>query len=156
MTAIPDITTNTLVDQTLLANMVTAINSNSDKITRSSSRIYNTVTNKQVTSYVGSFALETNQKVIEHKLDPNSTTVESEPITFSRKFISAPLVFATVEATVTGGTNASVYLNGHSVTMTNVSETGATIQLTVFKGGKKDAKVTFKVSVLAIGLTLEP
>jgi len=155
MAAIPDITTNTLVDQTLLANMVSAINDNADKITRSSSRIYNTTTDKQVTSYVGSFTLATNQIVVEHKLDPNNTTVESQPFVFGQTFLAPPLVFATVEATVTEGTNSAVYKNGHSVTITNPSTTGATAHLTVFKGGKKDAKVTFKISILAIGLSLQ-
>lgn len=152
MSAIPDITSNTLVDQTLLANMVTAINDNADKITRSSSLIYNTVTDKQVTSYVGSFTLATNQIEIEHKLDPNNTSVEEKSFTFGQTFLAPPLVFASVEATVSGGTNSSVYTNGHSVTITNPSTTGATARLTVFKGGKKDAKVTFKISILAIGL----
>jgi hypothetical protein len=155
MSAIPDITTNTLIDQTLLANMVSAINDNADKITRASSKIYNTVTDKQVTSYVGSFALATKQIEIEHKLDPTNTTVEDKSFTFGQTFIAPPLVFATVEATVTGGTNSAVYTNGHSVTITNPSTTGATVHLTVFKGGKKDAKVTFKISILAIGLTLQ-
>jgi hypothetical protein len=153
MAAIPDITQNTLVDQTLLANMVTAINDNADKITRSSSKIYDTTTDKQVTSYVGSFTLATRQIEIEHKLDDTKTTIEDRSFTFGQTFKSPPLVFATVEASVgTDGGNSSVYKNGHSVTITNPSTTGATVQLTVFKGGK--GKVTFKISILAIGLSL--
>lgn len=154
MSAIPDIQQNTLIDQTLLANMVTAINDNADKITKSSSRIFNTTTGKQVTSYVGSFTLATTQIVIEHSIDTNNTTVESKSFTFGQTFVAPPLVFATVEATVTNGKNSSVYTNGHSVTITNTSNTGATAQLTIFKGGKKDAKVEYKISILAIGLSL--
>lgn len=153
MAAIPDITPNTLVDQTLLANMVTAINDNADKITRSTSKIYNTISNSQVTSYVGSFTMATNQIVIEHKLDATNTTSLSKSFNFGIKFAAPPLVFATVEATVTNGTNSSTYKNGHSVTITNPSTTGATAWLTVFKGGPAKAKVEYKISILAVGLS---
>ncbi len=153
---IPDITSNTLVDQALLSTIVRSINSNSSKISNSSVKVYDRASSanssKQITSYLGSYTFATTQIEISHTLSAETKSI-SKSFEFGQTFLTPPLVFATVEAEVSGGTNTSVYATNHSVTIVNPSFSGATAYLTIAPHSERlGAVIQYKISIFAVGL----
>jgi hypothetical protein len=151
---IPSITTNTLVDQALLSTIVAAINSNTSKLSNSAVRVYDRGSGgnggKQVSSYLGNYTFATTQLEFSHTLSKETKSI-SKSFQFGQTFLNAPLVFATVEADVSGGTNSSVYITNHSVTIVNPTTTGATAYLTIAPH-QNTGVVEYKISIFAIGL----
>jgi hypothetical protein len=156
MAAISNYTNNTLIDQQFFTTLVNAINDNADKITRSTSGIWDTSTSTIQTSYVGAFAICTVQKTVtDHAITKSAISNSSrQSVGFGGiNFVTPPLVFATIQSLTDSGANSSptAVLNG--VAVTNVTTSGADIYVTL-GAGAFDGKIDYKINVLAIGLTL--
>lgn len=151
---IPDPQSNELIDQAFLSSIVRGINSNTAKLSSSAVKIFDrgsTSTNsRQITAYLGNYTFATTQVEISHTLT-TATKVESKSFTFGETFQTPPLVFATVEAQISGGQNTSVYATNHSVTVVNPSTSGATVHLTIAPHTNTGV-IEYKISILAIGL----
>jgi hypothetical protein len=148
--AIPQISANTLVDQTLLNTMITAINNNGDAVTRASSAIYDTKSKKVVQSYMGGFTIATNrvEDTIKGRNVAKSIASKTVSVQFEKTFLVPPLVFASVD--FNAGQLGS-HLPGTNIT--NVTNSGCTIVVNVYSDVAYNNDVSFSVSVMAVGLT---
>ena len=141
---------NTLLDQTFFSQVATDLNALNDKITKQSSQIYNTVTDKQVTSFAGSFAISTNQIEVSHKLSTTTITLSNKPIAFNANFVAPPVVVATIQSSNATSSSAKNLAN---ISVTNVTQNGADIYVVLDKApDSNNATITYKVNVVAIGL----
>jgi hypothetical protein len=153
--AISNISANTLVDSSLLNTMITAINNNGDAVTRASSSIYNTGTQKVVESYMGAWSLVTNQRqVSDHSITAEKGSVNRKqvPVSFNKTFASPPLVFVSIEALNTSGTNSLPANTLISAVVADVTNTGCQIYVNIQGQGVKTETLSYKVSIMAIGI----
>lgn len=146
---IPNISTNALVDQTQLNQIIDTVNGISTKFANTISPIYSTIDKKTVNSYMGTFAIATNfveDSISNGKAGYNEGTVKA--ISFNKTFAAPPLVFASI--TVGGSGN---YIG--TVQVSDVNQSGCTVQGRIWaENAFRDAKLGFTVSILAIGLTV--
>ena len=155
--AIPNISANTLVDQTLLNTMIQAINNNTQGLTQASSSIYNTATSSRVTSYIGAWTMCTEQvEVTDHNLLRNETSNKKVSITFGKQFGTIPLVFVTLQVASTTGSGASLTNILSSAVVGDVTTGGCNVYVNLRGNSNTTASTNFPyiVSVLAIGLNL--
>jgi hypothetical protein len=149
--AIPQISANTLVDQTLLNSMITEINKNQDAVTRASSAIYNTSTEKVVQTYMGGFSIATNlvSDTIKGEDKVKSIASKTVSIPFEKTFLVPPLVFASVSLP---DVSTGVHLPGTNIT--KITNSGCTVVVNVYSEPAYNTNIGFSVSIMAIGLTL--
>ena len=156
--AIPNISANTLVDQTLLNTMIQAINNNTQGLTQASSSIYNTATSSRVTSYIGAWTMCTEQvEVTDHSLtNSQNSSNKKVSITFGKQFGTIPLVFVTLQAASTTGSGASLTNILSSAVVGDVTTGGCNVYVNLRGNSNTTASTNFPyiVSVLAIGLNL--
>lgn len=144
--AIQEISQNQLFDQSTINNIVKEVNALSDKVTRASSKIYNTNDSTVVEAYIGSFSIATYQTGI--TLEPGKNSV-SPTIAFNNNFAGAPLVFAQVSSENAQGSFRKAPI---SVVTSNITASGCTINVTVSAAPTTVQNAV--LSVMAIGLTL--
>jgi hypothetical protein len=146
---IPNISTNSLVDQTQLNQIIDSVNNISSKFANTISPIYNTATSQVVNSYMGTFAIATNR--VEGSLGKNTTakSLVSRPtsIAFGKTFLAPPLVFASVTFTSNESPNILAGTN-----VTSVTNSGCSVTVN-FYNNTANAEVPFTVSIMAVGLT---
>jgi hypothetical protein len=146
---------NTLLDQTFFSQVATDINTLNDKVSKTSSQIYNTSTNKQVTSFTGSFSIATYQvDITAHKTSATVSTISKrETAPFGITFTAPPIVIATIQIpgdSTTGAGTTHKGLDSASVLVQNVTQSSADIYVVLGKGSAVD--LSYKVNVMAIGL----
>jgi hypothetical protein len=153
--AISNISANTLVDSSLLNTMITAINNNGDAVTRASSSIYNTGTQKVVESYMGAWSLITNQKTVsDHVISETKGSVNRKqvPISFNKTFASPPLVFVSIESLNTSGDDSLPANSLTSAVVADITNTGCQVYVNIQSQGQKSNSLSYKVSIMAIGI----
>lgn len=147
--AIQEISQNQLFDQSLINAIIKDVNALNDKVTRASSKIYNTTDSTSVEAYIGSFAISTYQTTI--TIDKGATSA-STTIAFDNNFVAAPLVFAQLTSN-----NASTVFrqseNAISLVTSDISATGCTVHVRVQKPPTSSSNQA-TLSIMAIGLTL--
>jgi len=148
---------NTLLDQTFFSQVATDINALNDKISKTSSQIYNSTTDKQVISFTGSFSISTNQiSVTAHKTSTTaSTSSDAQTVSFGTTFIANPIVVATIQIPGDGtdGTGTTLKaLDSASILIQNVTTSSADIYVRLSSTAKAAATLAYKINVIAIGL----
>lgn len=150
---LPKPSANTLIDQTFLGQMVDEINTISTKFTNAASPIYDTSTKKSSLTYFGGFTFATTQLDITQTLKASGTSIHTQDFIFGngKTFLTAPLVFATIETdSVTGtGSTVSTLLNG--VVVSAITTNGGTISIVLDADSRKPT-VKYRVNIMAIGL----
>lgn len=145
---------NTLLDQTFFSQMATDLNALNDKITKQASQIYNTTTDKQVTSFAGSFAISTNQVSISHILSTTDKSKSDKVVSFNAGFVAPPIVVATIQSS---NSTSSVLSNLTSVVVSDVRSESANISINVnsvlaLPNNAKTTAIDIIVNIVAIGL----
>jgi hypothetical protein len=145
---IPNISTNSLVDQTQLNQIIDTVNGISTKFSNVISPIYNTATKQVVNSYMGTFAIATN-RASGTIANSSAKAVAVEPITisFGKTFLAPPLVFASVDF---GAKKFDAHLV--STIVSSVTNSGCTVQVSVY-GETSYTSTAFDLSIMAVGLT---
>lgn len=146
---IPNISTNSLVDQTQLNQIIDTVNGISSKFANTISPIYNTITNEVVNSYMGTFAIATN-RVSDTLTNATAKTVvsKSKSISFGKTFLAPPLVFASVDF---AATNFGAHVTGTVVS--SVSNSNCTVAVSVYSEAAYPNGTNFQLSIMAVGLT---
>lgn len=147
---IPNITTNSLVDQTQLNQIIDTVNGISSKFANAISPIYNTTTKQIVNSYMGTFAIATNRyaDTLPTKSKKGDVYTKTFSIAFGKTFLAPPLVFASVDLATS---NLSEYIPG--IIVSNVSQSSCTITLNVFKNIDGTGELGFSLNIMAVGLS---
>jgi hypothetical protein len=146
---IPNISTNSLVDQTQLNQIIDTVNGISSKFANTISPIYNTTTKEVVNSYMGTFAIATN-RVSDTVTNTQAKTVvsKSKTISFGKTFLAPPLVFASVDF---GASDFGAHITGTVVS--SVTNSGCTIAVSIYSESAYPKGASFDLSVMAVGLT---
>ena len=148
--AISNITTGTLVDQTLLNAINNDLNGVSNKLVTSISPIYGV--DGQVNSYFGTFAIATNRQDASLSFDDAANQLKSVVLSFQfgKSFQTTPLIFASISHS--SSEVQQKYLTSLTIDKPNLS--GCNVIVSMFRPenlGK--GTLTFKISIMAIGLT---
>jgi hypothetical protein len=151
---IPNISTNSLVDQTQLNQIIDTVNGISSKFANTISPIYNSTTKQIVNSYMGTFAIATNRlEVNDHNLTAGVST-KSLSISFGKTFLAAPLVFASVSQLLVDGGGGTLTSTVPSVIVTNTNTSGCTITVSIYNPTTNTSKnFPYAISIMAVGLT---
>jgi hypothetical protein len=146
---IPNISTNSLVDQTQLNQIIDTVNGISSKFANTISPIYNTTTKQVVNSYMGTFAIATN-RVSETIKNTTARTIASKSIniSFGKTFLAPPLVFASVDF---AASSLGEHLPGTIVS--SVTNSGCTVVVNIYSQVAYSSDTTFDLSIMAVGLT---
>jgi len=147
---IPNISTNSLVDQTQLNQIIDSVNNISSKFANTISPIYNTTTGQVVNSYMGTFAIATNlvKDSLPTKSNKGDVYTKTFSVSFGKTFLAPPLVFASVDLTTN---NLDQFIPG--IIVSSVNNSGCTMTLNVYKNNTGAGALGFSVSVMAVGLT---
>ena len=149
---IPNIGTNSLVDQTQLNQIIDTVNGISSKFANTISPIYSksSTTGQQVNSYMGTFAIATNLVKDKIKGSGIAKTIASKTVTvsFGKTFQSIPLIFPSVYLNVS---TPGVHLPGMIVSSATTST--CTIVLNLYSDVATSADIDFELSIMAVGLT---
>lgn len=155
--AISEISQNTLVDQTILNQIIRAVNINADAVTNASSAIFNTSNSSQVTSYTGSWSVVTNSYTVNnHPISKNPAILNSKsyPLSFGKTFLNPPLVFVSLQALSGTGAGSSLTKIFSSAVVSEIKQSDCNVYVTI--GGNSalsaDSNLDFKISIMAIGL----
>lgn len=142
---------NTLIDQTFLGQIVDEINILSDNFSNASSPIFDTNSKKSSLTYFGGFSFATTQLEVTQTLETNKVNRYTTNFAFGKDFLAPPLVFATIESdAITGtGSTASTLLNG--VIVSGITTGGGTVAIVLDKADKK-ATIKYRINILAIGI----
>lgn len=146
---IPNISTNSLVDQTQLNQIIDTVNGISSKFANTISPIYNTATSQIVNSYMGTFAIATNQ-VTGNLTYATSDNIKSSSfnVSFGKTFVAAPLVFTSIQLTTN---SRDSYVPG--IIVSDVNQSGCKITVNGFRTITGAGTVPYIVSIMAVGLT---
>jgi hypothetical protein len=146
---IPNISTNSLVDQTQLNQIIDSVNNISSKFANTISPIYNTATKQVVNSYMGTFAIATN-RVSGTISNSKANTIMSKPfsISFGKTFLAPPLVFPSVDF---GASNFNQHVVGAAVS--DITNSGCTVNVSIYSQAAYAIPVKLDVSIMAVGLT---
>lgn len=152
---IPNISTNSLVDQTQLNQIIDTVNGISSKFANTISPIYNTTTKQVVNSYMGTFAIATNRvEVTDHKLTASSVSKKELSVSFGKNFLAAPLVFASVSQLLVDGGGGTLASTVPSVVVTGVNQGGCTLVVNIYNPTtNKSDNFPYAISIMAVGLT---
>jgi len=144
---------NTLIDQTFLGQIVDEINILSDNFSNASSPIFDTSTKKSALTYFGGFSFATTQLEVTQTLATGSSLNRyTTNFAFGKDFLSPPLVFVTIQSdaiTGSGSGTASTLLNG--VTVSGVTTGGGTVSV-VLGNPQIKATIKYRINILAIGI----
>jgi hypothetical protein len=142
---------NTLIDQTLLGQMVDAINNISSDFSRASSSIFDTTTGKSKATYFGGFTFVTLQLEFTQTLKTNEVVKQTKDFSFGKPFASAPLVFATIETDTASGIGSTPSGLLSSAVVSNIKSGGGSVTVAIDTRADKPT-IKFRVNILAIGL----
>jgi hypothetical protein len=152
---IPNIATNSLVDQTQLNQIIDTVNGISSKFANTISPIYNTTTKQVVNSYMGTFAIATNRvEVTDHKLTKASVSTKQLSVSFGKNFLAPPLVFPSISQVLVDGGGGTLTSTVPSVIVTGINQSGCTITVSIYNPtGAASDNFPYAISVMAVGLT---
>ena len=144
---------NTLIDQTFLGQIVDEINILSDNFSNAASPIFDTNTKKSALTYFGGFSFATTQLEVTQTLAAGNTLNEhTTNFAFGKDFLAPPLVFVTIQSDAITGSGrgvAATLLNG--VTVSGVTTGGGTVSV-VLGNPQTKTTVKYRINIMAIGI----